>query len=193
MATRERILEAAQELFTTRGYSATSPRDVMETANVGQGSLYHHFRTKKQLAAEVLEAVCNDLLGVGESQLASDGSARERLVAYLRAERDADRGCRLGRLAYDPGLEEDELRDPTVRYFRELESLLTGAYEELQQDGLVSPASQARDLAASALAVIQGGYVLARIHRDPAYLARAVNGFLAMLPDNEQRSVGRIP
>lgn len=184
--TRANILEAARELFTTRGYAATSPRTVMDRANVGQGSFYHHFRTKQQLAAEVLEGVCNDLLGVGASQLASDGSAHERLLAYLCAERDATQGCRLGRLAYDRGLEEEELRAPTVRYFKEVELLLISVFAELPRGGSASPTSQARDLAASALAVIQGGYVLALVHRDPEYLARAVKGFVSMLPGIEE-------
>lgn len=188
MDTRAHILAAARELFTTRGYAATSPRTVMDRANVGQGSLYHHFRTKQQLAAEVLEAVCDDLLDVGERQLALDGSAHERLLAYLGAERDATKGCHLGRLAYDRGLEEEELRAPTVRYFRELELLLIDVFAELPQGGSMPSAAQARDLAVSALAVIQGGYVLALVHRDPEYLARAVRGFVSMLPELEEQS-----
>ncbi len=175
MTTRENIVAAARELFTTNGYAATSPRDIMDQAKAGQGSFYHHFRSKSQLAAEVLSTVCDDLLGVGRKQLQADAAPDARVDAYLRAERDALRGCRLGRFAYDAGLEEAGLREPTTRYFREMEFLLTDAFRDY--------GPRAANLAATALAVIQGGYVLSRVHADPAYLRRAVDGFCALLAD----------
>ena len=47
----------------------------------------------------------------------------------------------------------------------------------------------AENLAATALAVVQGGYVLARVHADPAYLRRAVDGLCALLADHDNASV----
>ncbi|MBI4893173.1 MAG: TetR/AcrR family transcriptional regulator [Acidobacteria bacterium] len=176
MSTRENILAAARELFTSRGYEATSPRDIMDRAQVGQGSLYHHFRSKRQLGAEVLQSVCDDLLGVGREQLQAHTSPQERLDGYLHADRDALAGCRLGRFAYDAALNEQELREPSRRYFLEMESLLMAVFTEMEQR-----AGKPEDLTACALAVIQGGYVLSRIHADAAYLRRAVEGFSALV------------
>jgi AcrR family transcriptional regulator len=50
---REEVLDAAGELFTTRGYAATSTREVAEAVGIRQASLYHHFRTKD----DILEAL----------------------------------------------------------------------------------------------------------------------------------------
>ncbi len=44
-ATRERILQATVALHAERGIAATSYRDVAERADVGIGSVYHHFPT----------------------------------------------------------------------------------------------------------------------------------------------------
>ena len=46
MSSRDQLTEAMAELLWERGYAATSPRDVMERAGVGQGSMYHHFSGK---------------------------------------------------------------------------------------------------------------------------------------------------
>lgn len=50
---RERILHAASKLFLSKGFSATSTRDIAEAAGIRQPSLYYHFATK----ADILHAV----------------------------------------------------------------------------------------------------------------------------------------
>ena len=60
MSSREQLTEAMAELLWERGYAATSPRDVMSRAGVGQGSMYHHFSGKHELAVEALSAVGRD-------------------------------------------------------------------------------------------------------------------------------------
>jgi AcrR family transcriptional regulator len=47
--TRGRLIEAAGELFGTRGYEDTSIEDVLEQAAVSKGALYHHFPSKEAL------------------------------------------------------------------------------------------------------------------------------------------------
>jgi AcrR family transcriptional regulator len=51
---RERILDAASELFYRRGIRAVGVDTVVDHARVAKASLYHHFRTKDELAAAVL-------------------------------------------------------------------------------------------------------------------------------------------
>ena len=43
MNTRERLVDATQELLWEQGYAATSPKDILHRAGAGQGSMYHHF------------------------------------------------------------------------------------------------------------------------------------------------------
>ena len=50
MGSAERLIASMQELLWERGYSGTSPRAVQKMADVGQGSMYHHFQGKADLA-----------------------------------------------------------------------------------------------------------------------------------------------
>jgi AcrR family transcriptional regulator len=50
---RERVLDAAVELFATQGYSATSVAQVIERAGLTKGGFYHHFASKDELLYEV--------------------------------------------------------------------------------------------------------------------------------------------
>ncbi len=46
----ERIIAAALQLFTQRGYFSTSVPDMARTAQVSVGSIYHHFKDKEDVA-----------------------------------------------------------------------------------------------------------------------------------------------
>lgn len=51
---RAAILEAALELFSHRGYGATSMRDIASKAGVSTGSVYHHFADKEAIFLALL-------------------------------------------------------------------------------------------------------------------------------------------
>ncbi|QCX26837.1 TetR/AcrR family transcriptional regulator [Nocardioides jishulii] len=59
-ATKEDLLRVARELFTTRGYAATSLDSIVAEAHVTKGALYHHFDGKPGLFAAVHHHVEND-------------------------------------------------------------------------------------------------------------------------------------
>src|SRR6516164_4251762 len=52
---RERILNAAYELFSRRGIRAVGTDEVIERASVARATLYRHFATKNDLVLAVLE------------------------------------------------------------------------------------------------------------------------------------------
>ena len=53
--TSERILDAAEDLFAAKGYSATSLGDVADRVGIRSPSLYNHFKNKEALYEAVLE------------------------------------------------------------------------------------------------------------------------------------------
>ncbi len=54
-ATRAKLLEAAEELFTRLGYDGTSMGDVARRAGASVGTLYHHFADKRALLLELID------------------------------------------------------------------------------------------------------------------------------------------
>jgi len=59
-ATRQLLVSVARELFTERGYAATSVEDIIQRAGVARGALYHHFPGKDALFRAVYDAVLAD-------------------------------------------------------------------------------------------------------------------------------------
>ncbi|WP_235737813.1 TetR/AcrR family transcriptional regulator [Nocardioides alcanivorans] len=56
-STRRALVEAARELFTERGYAATSLDAIVSQAKVTKGALYHHYSGKQALFEAVFEQV----------------------------------------------------------------------------------------------------------------------------------------
>lgn len=169
------------DLLWERGYAATSPRDVMERAGAGQGSMYHHFSGKHALAVEALGEVMTELTGK-TSSLVGDGSPLERIRTYMAAPRLATRGCRAGRMTQDPAVVEDpELLALVAGAFDAMLARWEAAIAEAVRLGELPADAVPADLARTLSAVIQGGYVLSRAKASPAPMDAAVRGALGLL------------
>jgi AcrR family transcriptional regulator len=58
---RERLLDAARELFSTRGYARATVTDVSERADLGHGTFYLYFQSKEQLLHALVDQAINEL------------------------------------------------------------------------------------------------------------------------------------
>jgi AcrR family transcriptional regulator len=88
---RTAILHAALECFSTLGYARTTMEDIRMRAQASTGSLYHHFKSKEHLAAELFVAGLR--------------SYRKRLARELAHHADLRQGIR--------GVIEEHLRQST--------------------------------------------------------------------------------
>lgn len=144
--------------------------------------MYHHFRGKKELALAAIEENAADLRARAEADLIGPGSPGERITAYLRRERDALRGCPVGRLAQDPDVFADPvLRRPLDETFAWLRTRLAGLLADARDQGEASQSLDPQNTAAALIAILQGGYVLARAAGSQGAYRQAVDGALGLL------------
>ncbi|OCI30286.1 transcriptional regulator AcuR [Oerskovia enterophila] len=177
------------ELLWERGYAATSPRDVMARADVGQGSMYHHFDGKHGLALETLGAVAEHLMAEAvESE--GEGTAIERLRRRFSYPRPGLLGCRLGRMTQDPQVVEDpDLLKIVSDAFETAAAQWAALVAEAVADGDLPATTDPDELASTLAAVVQGGYVLARAQGSQEPMDAAVRGALALLEAARPRPV----
>lgn len=55
--TQQRIMSAAMELFSTRGYAETTVEDITEAADVGKGTFFNYFPTKDAVLLAIFDSV----------------------------------------------------------------------------------------------------------------------------------------
>ena len=177
--TRQRIVEAATELFWLKGYGSTSIADILSRSHVNSGSLYYFFPGKQDVLVAVLEAYRD---GIGPMLLEPAWSGVddpiERIFALLARYRsalldsDCTYGCPIGSLALE--LHEP---DPAVR---ELLAANFSAWVDAVEDCLSEAVDRFprgtdfRALAELALSVMEGGVMQARTYRDIARFDRTI-------------------
>ncbi|MEW2568623.1 TetR/AcrR family transcriptional regulator [Streptomyces sp. NPDC047070] len=182
VSTPERLVEATRELLWERGYVGTSPKAILQRAGAGQGSMYHHFTGKPDLALAAIRRTAEEMRATAEAVLGGPGSPYERVEAYLRRERDVLRGCPVGRLTMDPDVvASDELRAPVDETLDWLRERLAAVVEEGRERGEFAPGLDGEEIAATIVATVQGGYVLARASGSTAAFDTGVRGLLSLL------------
>lgn len=182
VSTSERLIESTRELLWERGYVGTSPKAIQQRAGAGQGSMYHHFSGKPDLALAAIRRTAAELREQAEQQFSAPGTAVERISAYLLRERDVLKGCPIGRLTQDPDVLADPvLRGPVEETFDWLRTRLTEVLAEGRERGELATDLDPADTASAVMAVLQGGYVLARAAGSTTPYDRAVRGALGLL------------
>lgn len=190
MGSRDRLIESTQELLWERGYVGTSPRAILARAGVGQGSMYHHFAGKADLALAAVQASAVQLQAAAEEQFSRPGTAVERLSNWLRRERDVLRGCPIGRLTQDPDImASPDLSRPVGETLAWLHLRVTEVLADGQSRGEFDRGLDAGQTAETVVAVLQGGYVLARAAGSVEPFQRAISGVLALLATHARGAV----
>lgn len=172
---RQRIIDAAQQLFAERGYSQTSLGDVADAAGLLKGNLSYYFRTKDALLASVTEARQRALIDRLNADLPNDAGTRDGVEAFLRmteAEADAlaQAGCPLGSLCSELGKGDASLQGLATDMLAAVQQWL------VRQFAKTFPPKVSREHAEYLLAVMQGASLLAHAYRDPAPVRRQARG-----------------
>lgn len=135
-ATRHRLLRAALELFTSKGFRATTTPEIAERAGVAEGTIYRHFSGKEHLLNEVYRAAHRWASGLVAE---TDGphSPQERLQRIGRrllegAERDPAAARMLLLTRDDPYLDERS-RDAAREFRASLQQVIAAG----KSDGVV--------------------------------------------------------
>ncbi|MCW3834603.1 TetR/AcrR family transcriptional regulator [Sphingomonas canadensis] len=176
---RDRIVEAAMELFWEKGYNSTSVSDILSRTQLNSGSLYHAFPGKQDILIAVLEAYRE---GLHPMLLAPAWEGVEdpieRIFALLAAYRglilqtDCTYGCPIGSLALELHEADPAVRELLAANF----SGWTAAIEQCLGDAgdRLPPGLDRRTLAEFVLTTMEGGVMQARTHRDVGYFDRGV-------------------
>jgi AcrR family transcriptional regulator len=81
---RERILDAALELFSTYGFHGTAVPAIAKGAGVGAGTIYRYFESKEVLVNELFRREKERLLGTIMADFPANAPARDQFHFFLR-------------------------------------------------------------------------------------------------------------
>jgi TetR/AcrR family transcriptional repressor of nem operon len=199
---KKRLLEATLKVVRTKGYSATRVEDVCAEAGLTKGSFFHHFKSKEDLAlaaAEYWRALSIQTFAAAPYHNAAD--ALGRLIAYVGFRKALLTGdlpdftCFAGTIVQEAYRSHPDVSAACARDIAGHIKMLEADIREAMRDHGIRAAWTAESLARHILAVIHGGFILAKAEGSAAaaaesldHLRRYIELLFAQAP---QRRTGR--
>jgi TetR/AcrR family transcriptional regulator, transcriptional repressor for nem operon len=168
---RERLTEAAKDLFYQQGVTRTTLADIAQQAQVPLGNVYYYFPTKEALVEAVIQAHIRELQS-WFAQLERNPDPRQRLLGLLtgaQANEDAlaRYGCPHGSLCQELDKEGKEPASTAARLFQVYLDWTQKQFRLLGKDE-----ETAQDLALDLISALQGTFLLTNSFQSTQLLER---------------------
>lgn len=183
----QQVLEAASAAFWSKGYEATSTRELVKSTGLTQPSLYNAFGDKRGLYLRALEYYIDTTVRARISRLEQTLSPAQRITAFFheiieRSLADPDkRGCMLVNSALEVSSDDEAFRATVAVELEEIRAFFRRCLEAGQDSGEIAVQVAADDVATHLLATLIGVRVLARASPQHALLTSAVAPALSLL------------
>ncbi|MBI3504940.1 MAG: TetR/AcrR family transcriptional regulator [Proteobacteria bacterium] len=188
--TAEKILDLAETLIQTRGYSAFSYQDIAQALGIRKASIHHHFASKEALGVAVIDRYAARF-AAALAGIASDGRSSPSAMLefymqpYFQFARTPDRVCLSAALAGEMPALPAALRTRVERFFSEHQAWLAGILERGAAAGEFRLPSSAAKTARLAFGALQGALLVKRTTGDLTQMrdvAAALKATLAASP-----------
>ena len=198
---RERLIEAAGELWHTRSYADVGVSEICDHAHVQKGSFYHFFSSKRELALAVIDERWQRH-GVGEMapiltgplpplerlELFLERGLQEQL--HLKESTGVTVGCSFGNMVVELGTVDEALRDRLSQLFDDWAALIQRTLDDAVAAGDL-PEIDTGQAARGMLAFIEGLGVLIKAKDDPLAAADLLPLALRVAGADPSRIPGR--
>jgi TetR/AcrR family transcriptional repressor of nem operon len=167
--TKERILDAAEELMLAKSFHSVGLNEILTAVNVPKGSFYHYFQSKEQFGVELIRHYVADATVYKRKMLLSaesEPNPLERLSTYLNGsiakmlENDCKQCCLVLKLGTEVSTMSDSMREVLAHGMRDW----VGVYEKLIREGQQKKVMD-RALDPSAAAAVVHDYWMGAVQR----------------------------
>ena len=176
--TKQKIMDAAQELVLDVGLGGTSVERVVEGAGVSRGTFFYHFKTKHDLAASLLERYAQqdrehfeEFMEKAE-QLSRD--PRQQLLLFvglfieMTDQLDAPfPGCLYASYCYQSGAVTEQILEDMKRMTRFWRRRLTEKVDEIRRRYPPCIPVESSQVADHVLTTFEGAFVISKILGEP--------------------------
>jgi AcrR family transcriptional regulator len=161
---RERIIEAANRLFYTKGYNQTSFADVADELGISKGNLHYHFHSKDQLLEAIIDLrmqMINHNLAQWDQEFPDAKDKLRRFVQMLFNEQtDLVRyGCPLGSLNAELGKCQRDLGEKSRKLLDLFRQWLQKVFQQLGH-------KNSKALSTHLLSMAQGAVLMSYVYED---------------------------
>jgi len=137
--THKKIINAARELFSTKGYAATTTKDIASSAGISEVTLFRHFESKRNLFLVSLHSTLEDtmLLNFFENELTYDLDIDLKKLAHYLHIIHRDNGPMLKMMIKDKEVNSfEEITKPKIE--KKIKKYSNDYFEKLYEMGKIS-------------------------------------------------------
>lgn len=168
---RERLVRSATDLLYRNGVDNPTLAEIADAAGVPVGNVYYYFKTRDEIVRSVVDERADGVRYLLDA-LDKRPTPRARLKALARvwvAQRDdiAAYGCPMGTLCSELNKRGRGLDERAATIFSTAATWITDQFRQLGR-------RDARDLALTMLAVVQGAALLSNTLRDPSIMTTQI-------------------
>ena len=182
---KQRLQDAARQLFHSRGYADVSIRDVAECADVPIGAVYYYYNSKAAMAADVAAGLYDDVLTLLTTLESDESGPYRKLHSFVNhmaevARSGQGRGCPIARLISHINPEGHALENDALGTTADIfTNVIRFVAHQLQALGADEEGAlrEAKSLVTS----WQGAAVLAMSFNDPEHVATELNKALTRI------------
>lgn len=180
-------LEAAGQVFWTKGFSATSLDDLSEAMDMNRPSIYRAFGDKEAIYRKALMRFCQAMEAAFASTMLAEDDIRKALTQFYRAAvttytgGERARGCLVMSTAVAAATCHPEIRTDLLAIIRDLDKKMAMRFQQAVDDGQLSSSFDAGGRAALAQSLLHSLSLRARAGESPRRLRRLIETGVAML------------
>jgi len=175
--TREKLIEATFEEVYQNGYHGTGLTQILKRAGVNKGSMYHIFKSKKEMVLAVIDEVLEPRLiqGYGSIVEQNNNFMEETFkVLYNRKEFDFIKGCPLNNLVQELSPTDKDFKIKLEQLYFKFENILEEILKKaVEIDGL--KIDDTKSFAVYFIAVIEGAISTGKKSQSELYYTQVIN------------------
>lgn len=175
--TRQKLIEATFQEIYQNGYNGSGLTQILKSAGVNKGSMYHIFKSKKEMLLAVIDEILEPrLLEKYGYILNQKNNFMQKTFELLKDETEYDyiRGCPLNNLVHELSANDKEFKEELEKLYFKFENILEKVIKKaIEVDGL--KVDDAKSFAIYFIAVLQGALTTAKKSQDRAYYELVIN------------------
>lgn len=181
--TKERLLNAAQELMLAKGFTATTVDEICEAAKLTKGSFFHYFESKDHLGQELLRRFCESAAKMHQAFCGDEKDPLKRVYRYIDSliELSQDpamgKGCLLGLFSQELCEVNTKIQTACEKGFAEWAGQFGQELAQAKAKYAPRKSFNPHELAEHMIAVIEGALILSKAHADKRIVATHLGHF----------------
>lgn len=189
--TADQILDLAEMLIQTRGYTAFSYQDIADDMGIRKASVHYHFPSKSDLGVSVIERYSNRF-GAALDEIAGQESTSSMTMLdhyiepYIRFSKTPDQVCLSGALAGEILALPDDMRQWVDRFFERHQSWLTRILKRGAERGEFTLTAPPEKMARFLFGALQGALLVKRTTGDTSQMRDVIAVMKAQLTADEK-------